>query len=414
MDTAALTADHFASAYERYAALMIARAGSISTAALMRLFDDHGYSQRRNLLALPDSPAAAARKHRLAPEQIELIRHALAQREHEIIALGAFDAPVFRNIAILGERLRLSPCEQAILALALIGSSIGVLRELLEDLGAMLADRQSVVRTLAHLFALEESALRLALDPRATLIATGLVTLNLHDSDARFLDAQHGLVAILFDAFDVTDALFARFATPARAPKLTVDDFAHLGPDLNIVTRLLARADQKCEPGINIMLYGPPGTGKTELARLVAREAGLALREIRHSNESGADMTRARYHQVVLAQRLMRSVRGIALLFDEAEDLLPHDGSSDRRLGKAAFNDMLESNEVPMIWISNSIEHIDRAYLRRFAYCLEVKMPSRTVRRRIVAREFGSLGVPSSDWLDAMSAHAEAAPGQSS
>ena len=206
-----------------------------------------------------------------------------------------------------------------------------------------------------------------------------------------------------------------RFARLARAPGLTAADFAHLGQDVSIVAALLASGSRCAQPGINVMLYGPPGTGKTELARVLAAQAGLELYEVRHSTDSGEGMTHARYSQVVVAQQLLRSASGVALMFDEAEDLLPgRDGFAepvDQRLGKAAFNSLLETNPVPMVWISNEIAHIDPAYLRRFAFLLEVKTPSRSVRRRIAERELGGI-VRNDGWLDAVAEHAELAPGQ--
>jgi transitional endoplasmic reticulum ATPase len=64
-----------------------------------------------------------------------------------------------------------------------------------------------------------------------------------------------------------------------------------------------------------------------------------------------------------------------------------------------------------MIWISNEIAHIDPAYLRRFAFLLEVKNPSRTVRRRIARRAFGSL-IPDEKWIERIAEHEAPAPGQ--
>jgi transitional endoplasmic reticulum ATPase len=144
---------------------------------------------------------------------------------------------------------------------------------------------------------------------------------------------------------------------------------------------------------------------------VIAAAAGVTLHEIRHTSDNGQDMTRARYSQVVVAQRLLAPVRGVALLFDETEDLLPADGPPERRLGKAAFNTLLETNPVPMIWISNEIGQIDPAYLRRFAFVLEVRSPSRAVRRRIAVRAFGELA-PGADFLDRIADQDGAAPGQ--
>ena len=44
--------------------------------------------------------------------------------------------------------------------------------------------------------------------------------------------------------------------------------------------------------------------------------------------------------------------------------------------GKLFINRLLETNQpVPTIWIANEISHIDKAYLRRFDYSIELAIP---------------------------------------
>lgn len=320
-----------------------------------------------------------------------------------------WDAPVFRNVAALGDRLGLAPAERALITLAVLGQATRVLRDVLERLAEMVRDRPTAAQTLATLLDQPIAAIRAALTPESTLMRTGLRRLNPHEDDEPLLHPRGGLAPVMFDEFDADQALFAR---PARAPNLLREDFAHLEQDIDILVALLGAASRKGETGINIMLYGPPGTGKTELARVLAAQARPALHEVRHTENDGAGMTRERYSQVVVAQRLLRTVAGVALMFDETEDLLPRRGvTASDALGKAAFNELLETNPVPMIWISNEIGHIDPAYLRSFAFLLEVKTPSRKVRRRIVARAFRGLDVQE-HWLDSVAEHGELAPGQ--
>ena len=404
-------AEHFASEYERYAALVLSRVPRIGVPALAHLFTDWDL---RDVLALP-ARETTRNQRRLDPDEIEALALALREREAALAALGEPGAPVFRNGTALGERLGFTPAECAVLAFAVLSDSVQVLKGLIERLGAHLRDRPALARAVAALLGFADADVRAALDPEGTLSRTGLVRVDLHDEDEPILSARAGLPAILFDELDAADALVGKFARPARAPGLAQADFAHLSKDVEIVAALLASASRTARAGVNVMLYGPPGTGKTELARLLAAQAGLTLFEVRHTTDSGEGMTHARHSRLVVAQQLLRTARGVALMFDEAEDLLPgRNGESeapDKRLGKAAFNSLLETNPVPMVWISNEVVHIDPAYLRRFAYLLEVKTPSRTVRRRIAARELGGIA-PSEAWLDGVAEHAEMAPGQ--
>lgn len=401
--------EHFASEYERYAALVLSRVAVIDRAAVAQLFADWS---RRELLALDKRSEEFSHRHRLVAEEIEPVTCALRAREAAIRAMGGLNAPVFRNVATLGDRLGLAPAERALITLAVIGQATRILRDVLERLAEMVRDRPSAARTLATLLDQPIAAICAALAPESTLMRTGLLRLNLHEDDEPLLRPRSGLTPVMFDEFNADQALFAQFARPARAPNLNDEDFGHLEQDIDILVALLAAASRKGEVGINIMLYGPPGTGKTELARVLATQAGLALHEVRHTENDGEGMTRARYSQVVVAQRLLRTVAGVALMFDETEDLLPRRGANaSDALGKAAFNELLETNPVPMIWISNEIGHIDPAYLRRFAFLLEVKNPSRKVRRRIVERAFRGLDI-NERWLDRVAEHGELAPGQ--
>lgn len=402
-------AEHFVSEYERYAALILSRVAHVGRTATAQLFSDW---DRRELLALPKRDETVSHRHRLDADEIEPMIRALNSREHALSALGEFRAPVFRNVDALGDRLGLAPCERALLTLAVIAGSTRELRSAMERFATLVRDRPAAARALSALLGQPPSAMGAALAPESILTRTDLLRLNLHDDDETLLRARAGMAQVLFDEFDADAALFAQFARRAREPNLGLMDFAHLEQDLDILVALLDAAARKGEPGINIMLYGPPGTGKTELARVLASQAGLVLHEVRHTENDGEGMTRERYSQVVIAQRLLRTVAGVALMFDETEDLLPRRGASARdALGKAAFNELLETNPVPMIWISNEIAHIDPAYLRRFAFLLEVKNPSRSVRRRIVERAFGALDVDSA-WLDRIADHGELAPGQ--
>jgi SpoVK/Ycf46/Vps4 family AAA+-type ATPase len=55
---------------------------------------------------------------------------------------------------------------------------------------------------------------------------------------------------------------------------------------------------------------------------------------------------------------------------------------------------MLGSNTRPVCWISNSIETLDPAFARRFDFVIEVAVPPRSVRGRILREQAGGLVSP--------------------
>ena len=100
----------------------------------------------------------------------------------------------------------------------------------------------------------------------------------------------------------------------------------------------------------------------------------------------------------------------MALLFDEVEDVFPPLSSDTASLiarmdsaleapasasvnGKAWVNQILETNPVPVIWVTNRIEQIDPAFRRRFQYHLELKSPPPGARLGLVTKALADVAV---------------------
>ncbi|MDP1791143.1 MAG: ATP-binding protein, partial [Methylibium sp.] len=157
------------------------------------------------------------------------------------------------------------------------------------------------------------------------------------------------------------------------------------------------------EPGVNVLLYGPPGTGKTELAKVAAQAAALELYEVESADRDGNSLSgRDRYRSLQMSQVFLKGSPNVALLFDEVEDVFPplsndaaqlmarleqsDSGTSSSVGGKAWVNQILETNPVPVVWVTNRIEQIDPAFRRRFQYHLELNSPPPGAREAIVQR----------------------------
>ena len=77
------------------------------------------------------------------------------------------------------------------------------------------------------------------------------------------------------------------------------------------------------------------------------------------------------------------------MVFDEVEDVFNDGGGlfgvkSTAQRCKAWINRMLEDNPVPTLWLSNSIGCLDPAFIRRFDMVIELPVPPRAQRERII------------------------------
>jgi SpoVK/Ycf46/Vps4 family AAA+-type ATPase len=170
--------------------------------------------------------------------------------------------------------------------------------------------------------------------------------------------------------------------------------------------------DQK-QSGVNILIYGEPGTGKTELVSVLAKSLGTKLYQVSNEDSDGDSIqSHARICAYQMAQRVLRGKKKALLLFDEIEDIFPAGFIHQRHQmpNKAWFNNLLENNEVPAFWLSNNIQQIDSAYIRRFDYVLELKTPPKSVRKQIIKNNLGEL-VVSEHWLEHASQDQQLVPG---
>ena len=103
---------------------------------------------------------------------------------------------------------------------------------------------------------------------------------------------------------------------------------------------------------------------------------------------------------------------GCLILFDEIEDVFPVALRALLRPSlppKAWINDLLETNPVPTLWVSNSIWQLDPALVRRFSLVVELPNPTRSVRRRMLDQALAASGVRP-QWLERMAENAHLAP----
>ena len=316
----------------------------------------------------PDWAGLKALTDEIDTDEPEPVLFAAVRAASDLLGLDGFDRSLLAAVAAFERLPRLSALRQRLAnAEADVTSLVGRLA------GAPAAEAGARVR--------RSEALALGLLWLGGNVGYGAVELQLQWRFARILD--DGLV----DEAKLVDAL----AGVRQAPALVRADFAEKAEAVDLLVRLLRGALAAGARGVNLLLYGPPGTGKTELARLLAAEAGASLFAVGEADVDGEEPSRAeRLQALKRSQRLLARRGGAVLLFDEMEDLFAEAGwSADggRRSGSKIFvNRLLEEGAVPVIWTSNALAAIDPAHLRRMSFVLKMDHPSPRARARIAAR----------------------------
>lgn len=305
-----------------------------------------------------------------------------------------------RNLEQLRDRLGLTRLERDILGFVVVMRSDPNARNLIDALYPQ-ATHQAIVEAVSLGLGAQSRDVGTCLQPHRILRRASLLGIRQSFSMAFSLrvDIRSGLVdALSAEKLNLHD-LLQDAMYPARASRLDWADFAHMNREAELIRGQLAHAYADSATGsaeggketgrCNILLAGPPGTGKSELARLLARELDADAWEIAEL-EPGDD-TRSRTFDMSLAQEILARARRPLIIFDEIEDVFGRDmdlGNRDQAdHSKGWMNRFLESNPVPTIWITNSVDRIDRAHLRRFDMVIDMPPPTRTVKRRLVHQQ---------------------------
>jgi SpoVK/Ycf46/Vps4 family AAA+-type ATPase len=312
---------------------------------------------------------------------------------------------VEKNIDDLSNLLQLNKAERALLLYGTLARYQRDLRSILVEFKVNNApEAYAAIAEVAGVNAVEVGE---ALRAGSRLERIGLVENLISEHNitdlADLMKVSEKLPPVLMREYRDQAELMAVFTRPSSKSALNLTDFSFVAEDAQVLLSLLRNAVERKEPGVNVLLYGPPGTGKTELAKVVAQAAGLELFEVEYADRDGNSLSgRDRYRSLQIAQVFLKGSAQAALLFDEVEDVFPPISSEAAQLlaraeqvaapasgsvsGKAWVNQILESNPVPTLWVTNRIEQIDPAFRRRFAYHLELKSPPPGAREGLVRK----------------------------
>lgn len=232
---------------------------------------------------------------------------------------------------------------------------------------------------------------RAALSPIGTLIRCGILvaTKSRHISTGYCLKLLSDYFAErLLSSSNSAIELLQDHINPVTETALSLTDFSHVAHEVDLLKRLIERSLLSNKVGCNVLVYGVPGTGKTELARVIAKELGHDLYDISCVDTNseainGLDRLRA----YIACQHLFEKAPAL-IVFDELEDLFNDSdsmfGRSSAQQHKGRITRLLEENQCPTLWISNQVDCLDPAFIRRFDMVLELPIPPYERRAKMV------------------------------
>ena len=363
--------------------------GPYEEGTLFFYLDEHAKDQPKDLLSVLSATG-------------EWLTHALKKQS----------TLVEKNIDALAKLLQLNRAERALLLYGTLARYQRDLRSLLVEF--KVNNAPEAYAAIADVAGVKAPEVAEALRAGSRLERIGMVENLISEHNitdlADLMKVSEKLPPVLMREYRDQNELMAVFTRPAARSSLGLADFAFVEEDAQVLVCLLRNAVASKEQGVNVLLYGPPGTGKTELAKVVAQAAGLDLFEVEYADRDGNSLSgRDRYRSLQIAQVFLKGSTHSALLFDEVEDVFPPISSEAAQLmarseqlplpasssvnGKAWVNQILESNTVPTLWVTNRIEQIDPAFRRRFAYHLELRSPPPGAREGVVRKTLDGVQV---------------------
>lgn len=317
------------------------------------------------------------------------------------------------NLQALGSLLELSEAELRVLGFCVLMHNDPVLSDATDQLGMLGYNR--ALKSLSVLLGLPLTEVRICLSRDSQLVRAGLLELGTsYRASTMVLSSllsvsNQDLPGLLRFSQGSPLELFAYAFRLSPPGMLGREHYGHVKQPLEIAERYLAKALAQGRAGVNILLYGPPGTGKTQLSRFLAKSLNSALYEVACTDNYGDPLLpQQRLCSLRAANSVLHAQRAL-LVLDEIEDIFQTSiFDINGRSHKAWINRMLEENALPCFWLSNSIEAVDAAHIRRFDLVIEVPNPPLAQRERLL-RDCGA-GKLGDELVEHLSAHGQVTP----
>lgn len=286
--------------------------------------------------------------------------------------------PVDENVRVLCDLLHLSDVERRFFALS-VAVFLGTVPTTPFSFARWPARLVQAVRVAVD--SGDEYAVRSMMRRNSRLLRSGLLDVETfssrHDMEDVLRLSRQALLLLTSGAKSVAD-MAAVVLKPLSAPVSRGLHWPHLETRTTLLEQVLVQGLRSKQDGINLLLYGAPGTGKTQFARLLVERIRAKGFSVADADVDGDPATRADRLASLMLTQVFAAVGSSVIVLDEAEDVFLDEYNSPvarlfgkKEEGKSWMNNLLEGNPNPVIWITNRIDNMDPAYLRRFTYCLE-------------------------------------------
>ena len=337
-------------------------------------------------------------------DRIQQLKEALMEKYEEIVKEGIeVSETVKNNLNLMGEFLGLTEAEKFVLLFALVVRSMSSeffnVFAIFPKKGNYSFWQSEIARFFSTMSDIDATDFEKALSPKGVLTRAEILKLD-PDNWEQCPSLDIVMRNLKTDFFVDTDAFTLKLNEMCRLVEdsdLQWEDFVHLQPMLDRVKSYLQKVYAEGQRGVNILLYGEPGTGKTQLSRLIGQSLGCEVYEVPTSDDDG-DPIHDRRGILVRNQLWLSKNPRAMLVFDEAQDVFKGENQQFPFFnlqvvgsGKGWMNKMLEENITPTFWLTNSVEQMDPAFIRRFDFAIEVPIPPRAQRTKIIAKATGGL-----------------------